>query len=263
MNDITIFSNTEFGEIRALEIDGEPWFVGKDVATALGYSNAKDAIKTHVEEEDKSIIQRSQNATLEIPNRGLTIISESGLYSLILGSKLESAKKFKHWVTREVLPSIRKHGMYATDELLDNPDLLIKVATALKEEREKNSKLSAENSMQKQIIGELQPKADYVNKILDNKGLVTITQIAKDYGMSGQAMNSLLHQLKVQYKTGKQWLLYADYHDKGYTHSKTIDITRSDGTPDVTMETKWTQKGRLFIYELLKRNGTLPIIERE
>lgn len=263
MNDITIFNNPEFGEIRTLEIDGQPWFVGKDVAIALGYADTDQALRAHVDNEDK--LTRKIDGLGQ--TRNMMIINESGLYSLILGSKLESSKKFKHWVTCEVLPSIRKHGAYMTEgtleQALTSPDFLIQLATKLKEEKEKNSKLVAESSMQKQIIGELKPKADYVNKILDNPGLVTITQIAKDYGMSGQAMNSLLHQLKVQYRTGKQWLLYADYHDKGYTHSKTINITRSDGTPDVTMETKWTQKGRLFIYELLKSNGTLPVIERK
>ena len=144
-----------------------------------------------------------------------------------------------------------------------NPDYLIQIATALKEEREKRKLLETENAQQKQIIGELKPRADYTDRILSNKGLVTITQIAKDYGMSGRKMNKLLEDLHVQYKQSGQWLLYADYHDKGYTHSKTINITRKDGTPDVTMETKWTQKGRLFIYDLLKSKDILPTIEQE
>ena len=105
-----IFNHPEFGNLRCIEKDGEPWFVGKDVATALGYANTKDAIYAHVDSEDKRIIQRSENTTLEIPNRGMTIINESGLYSLILSSKLESAKRFKRWVTSEVLPCIRKTG---------------------------------------------------------------------------------------------------------------------------------------------------------
>ena len=112
MNNLQIFKNEEFGEIRTLTINNEPYFVGKDVAEVLGYANSKDAIQKHVDDEDKQIIQRSQFATLEIPNRGLTIINESGLYSLILSSKLSTAKKFKRWVTSEVLPNIRKHGNY-------------------------------------------------------------------------------------------------------------------------------------------------------
>ena len=151
-----IFNSEEFGKVRTVTIDNEPWFVGKDVAEALGYKNTNDAIITHVDEEDKKIIQKSEITTLEnhipkdafpvnfvnadIPNRGLTVINESGLYALIFGSKLESATRFKHWVTSEVLPSIRKHGMYATDNVIDkilnNPDFGIELLTKLKEERE-------------------------------------------------------------------------------------------------------------------------------
>lgn len=123
--------------------------------------------------------------------------------------------------------------------------------------------MELENAQQKQIIGELQPKANYVDIILNNKSLVTITQISKDYGMTGQKMNKMLSELGIQYKQSGQWLLYRQYHDKGYTHSQTIDIVRSDGSPDVVMETKWTQKGRLFLYELLKGVGIVPIIERD
>ena len=118
-----------------------PVFVGKDVAKILGYVNTKDALANHIDAEDKTIIQRSENATLGIPNRGLTVINESGLYSLILSSKLPNAKKFKRWVTSEVLPSIRKHGMYAIDDLIADPDLGIAALNALKAEREKNKEL--------------------------------------------------------------------------------------------------------------------------
>lgn len=130
-------------------------------------------------------------------------------------------------------------------------------------EQEEKKVLQLTNQTQKQIIGELKPKADYTDTILKNKGLVTITQIAKDYGMSGTAMNELLHSLGVQFKQSNQWLLYQKHHDKGYTHSQTINIVRADGRPDVKMNTKWTQKGRLFIYNLLKENNILPVIERE
>ena len=123
--------------------------------------------------------------------------------------------------------------------------------------------LTTKSKQQEQIINELKPKADYVDTILQNKGLVTITQIAKDYGMSGREMNAKLHDLKIQYKQSGQWLLYSNYQTFGYTHSETIDIIRSDGRPDVTMETKWTQKGRLFLYDLLKDNGIVPVIERK
>ena len=258
MNDLKIFENAEFGSIRTVEINNEPWFVGKDVAEILGYGNPRQALKTNVDDEDKGVHQMDTLGG----NQSLTIINESGLYSLILSSKLPNAKHFKHWVTSEVLPVIRKHGMYATDELLSNPDFAISVFQQLKAEREEKQKLLTVNKQQQQIIGELQPKANYVDTILNNKGLVTITQIAKDYGMSGNKMNKLLNTYGVQYKQSGQWLLYSKYHDMGYTHSKTIDIVRSDGRPDIVMETKWTQKGRLFIYNLLKSNDILPIIEQ-
>jgi len=254
--DLQIFKNEDFGQVRALEINDEPWLVGKDVADILGYQNGSRDINRHVDEEDRTEIIIYDGRQ----NRKMIVINESGLYALVLGSKLQTAKKFKRWVTKEVLPSIRKHGAYMTPEKLQevilNPDTIISLATKLKEEQQLNQK-------QQQIIGELKPKADYTDRILKNKGLVTITQIAKDYGMSGQAMNAILKDLGVQYKQSGQWLLYRKHQSKGYTHSETIDIVRSDGRPDITMITKWTQKGRLFLYDLLKENGILPVIEQE
>lgn len=128
---------------------------------------------------------------------------------------------------------------------------------------ERNEQLELENNMQKQKIAEYEPKASYLDTILNNKSLVTVGQIAKDYGMSAQALNKLLHKLKVQYKQSGQWLLYSNLHDKGYTHSSTTEIEHKDGSTSVRMNTKWTQKGRLFIYDLLKDNNILPTIERD
>ena len=149
MNDLQIFKNTEFGEIRTMAIDNEPWFVGKDIASILGYTDTFGAIKKHVDEEDK---QNCQNNSFETP-RGMTIINESGLYSLILSSKLPKAKEFKRWVTSEVLPAIRKHGAYMTEQTLEqaltSPDFLIKLATELKTERAKRAELEAENTEMK------------------------------------------------------------------------------------------------------------------
>ena len=125
-----------------------------------------------------------------------------------------------------------------------------------------NEKLELENKMKDQQLNELKPKADYYDQILQSKSLVLISQIAKDYGYGAPTMNKKLHELGVQYKQGGQWLLYSKYQNKGYTHSRTINITRSDGRSDVRMQTEWTQKGRLFLYELLKKNGILPIIEQ-
>ena len=255
MKNIQIFKNKEFGEIRTVVNNNEIYFIGADIANGLGYKNTTDAIKRHVDKEDKANVVFHDGSQ----NRNLIGINESGLYSLILSSELPNAKQYKRWVTGEVLPSIRKHGAYMTpktiEEVLLNPDTIIQLATRLKEEQALTEK-------QQQIIGELKPKADYTDRILKNKGLVTITQIAKDYGMSGQAMNDLLHELKVQYKQSGQWLLYRDHQGKGYTHSETIDIVRSNGIADIKMNTKWTQKGRLFLYELLKENEVFPDIEK-
>ena len=259
MNELQIFENKEFGKIRTVEINSEPYFVGKDVADILGYQNGSRDIQRHVDAEDR---QNYQNGTFE-SNRGMTVINESGLYSLILSSKLPTAKKFKRWVTSEVLPSIRSHGMYATEELLANPDIAIAAFQALKVEREQRQLLQFECNKQKQIIGELKPNADYTDIILQSKSLVTVTQIAKDYGMSGTALNEMLHRYGVQYKQSGQWLLYSKYHNNGFTHSETVTITHSDGRTGTVMNTKWTQKGRLFIYNLLKSYGFLPVIERE
>lgn len=190
-------------------------------------------------------------------------IPENIFYRLAMKAKNEAAEAFQAKVADEIIPNIRKHGMYAVDALLDNPDFAIQTFQRLKEEREKRKALEVENAQQKQMIGGLKPKADYTDRILQNKSLVTITQIAKDYGMTGAAMNELLHKLGVQYKISDQWLLYAKYHDKGYVHSNTVPIDHKDGTTSTKMYTKWTQKGRLFIYNLLKGQDVLPIIERE
>lgn len=262
MNEIKIFENSEFGSVRTINIDGVIHFVGKDVAQALGYSNTRDALLKHVDDDDKNTVAICDGKG----NPNQTVINESGLYSLVLSSKLPTAKKFKRWVTSEILPSIRKHGAYMTENTLEkaltSPDFLIQLANQIKAEKEKNRQLETQMAINNQIISELQPKADYTDRILQNKGLVTITQIAKDYGTTGAKMNELLHQLKVQFKQSGQWLLYAKYQDKGYTHSETVDFYHSDGRPDVRMNTKWTQKGRLFLYQLLKKNGVVPVIEQ-
>lgn len=241
-------------ELRIIEKDGEAWFVGKEVAEILGYTNTRKALIDHVDEEDKGDVTIRDAIGR---NQIMITINESGLYSLVLKSKMPDAKKFKRWVTSEVLPSIRKHGAYMTNETIEqallNPDTLIQLATNLKEER--TQRLIAE-----QRVNELQPKADYYDSILKNKSLMTISIIAKNYGMSATKMNELLHDLGVQYKQSKTWLLYGKHQDKGYTHTEMIGVKGSD---NLKPSTKWTQKGHIFIYELLKKNGILPLIERK
>lgn len=255
MNELQIFKHDGFGEIRTLEINGEPWFVGKDVASILGYSNSRDALRKHVDEEDKGV------ANCDTPGgiQETTIINESGLYSLILSSKLPQAKAFKRWVTSEVLPAIRKQGAYSLGVPTNFRDALYLAY----QQQVTIEALETENAFKDQKIAELQPKADYLDTILQSKSLMTITQIAKDYGMSARTMNKKLHALGVQYKQGSQWFLYAKYQNRSYTSSETISVIQSDGREKVVMNTKWTLKGRIFLYNLLKEEGVLPMLEKE
>lgn len=256
MGDLQIFKNEEFGEVRTVEIEGKPFFCGSDVAKALGYAIPSKAVNTHCKGVSK----------MEAPTNGgvqeLLFIPEGDLYRLIVSSKLLTAEKFEHWVFDEVLPSIRKHGLYATDELLDNPDLIIQMATKLKEEREARKALEIENKVQSQQIAELQPKATYYDLILQCKDLLSMTEIAKDYGKSAKGMNKLLNEFGIQYKQGGVWFLYAKYQDKGYTQTKTQNYNRPDGTQGSRVHMYWTQKGRLFLYDLLKSEGVLPKVEQ-
>ncbi len=248
---LLLFNNEEFGEIRTLLIESEPWFVGNDIAAVLGYSRPVDAIRKRVEDEDKGV------AKLATPGgqQDYTIINESGLYSLILTSKLPTAKKFKRWVTSEVIPSIRKYGAYMTAETLyktmSDPRELAKLLNALADEKDKNKKLTADNAL-------LSVKAKYYDKILASPDAIPVTFIAKDYGMSASAFNRMLYHYGIQYPLRKSWCLYQDYAEKGYTQTKTYSYSENR----VCVHTCWTQKGRLFLYEFLKSNGILPLCER-
>lgn len=173
--------------------------------------------------------------------------------------KLDMAKEIAMIQRNEKGKEVRQYFIQVEKDF-NSPEKIM--ARALKIAEGKLNVLQLENTQQKQLIGELKPKADYLDQILQSKALVTITAIAKDYGMSAKAFNKKLHELKVQFKQGHQWFLYSEYHNCGYTHSETVEYTHKDGRKDVTMNTKWTQKGRLFLYELLKKNGLVPTIER-
>ena len=232
-----IFKSKEFGQIRTCMMDGETYFVGKDVTDALGYGNSRDALKKHVDEEDK---QASRFATGGQKYQ-MTIINESGLYSLILSSKLESAKRFKRWVTSEVLPAIRKNGRYELEQ--------------------QNRVLESRNALLEEITVQQKPLTDYARTILSSTQTVTITQIAQDYGMSPVGMNQLLFKLHIQHKVGGQWILYIPYLNKGYVQSFSSYFVKENGEVQVKLHTRWTQQGRLFLYEELKKAGVLPLIE--
>ena len=257
--ELQIYKNAEFGSVRTTTIGGQPYFVGKDVTDILGYQNGSRDVNRHVDEEDRQKAMFFDG----MQDKETIIINESGLYSLILSSKMPNAKKFKRWVTNEVLPAIRKHGIYATDDLIANPDLAIAAFTALKEERERNKTLTAAVAVQQQQIAEMKPKATYYDVVLKCKDAVNITVIAKDYGWSGIRMNEYLHNKGIQFKQGDTWLLYQKHADKGYTRTNTHVYEDSNGFEHTKVHTKWTQKGRLFIYEQLKADGIYPQIEME
>ena len=249
-------------EFRIYGTVENPLFLAKDVSNWIEHTDLSRMVGL-VDEDEK--LKRTLYVSGQ--NREMWFLTEDGLYEVLMQSRKTIAKQFKKKV-KEILKSIRKHGMYATDELLDNPDLLIAAATKLKEERaarleaeKKVKSLTLINAQQNQMIGELQPKATYYDLILQNNSLLAISVIAKDYGMSGTSLNKKLHEFGVQYKLGEQWLLYAKYHDKGYTSSKTQNYSRTDGSQGSKLHTYWTQKGRLFIYELLKQNDILPLLE--
>lgn len=245
MNTPQIF-NFEQNEVRTFLENDVPYFVANDVAKTLGYKNPSKATNDHC----KKAIETWGNDSLGRRQK-FKIIPESDVYRLIIKSNLPNAEKFEAWVMEEVLPQIRKHGMYATDDLLNNPDLLIEVATKLKEER--TLRLVAE-----QKVAEMQPKVNYHDIILANKSVTPISFIAKNYGMSAMQMNKLLHDFGIQYRQGKAWLLYAKYQNEGYTH---IEMVPVQGTDNLKPIMKWTQKGHLFLYNFLKEHDILPNIE--
>ncbi len=265
MDELHVFNNSEFGQLRTVTINGEPWMVGKDVATALGYAKPENAIASHVDAEDKTttLIQ----GTGSNYKSNAVCINESGLYSLVLSSKLPTAKKFRRWVTSEVIPSIRKHGAYITpdtiDKMISTPEFGIKLLTALKDEQEKNRALEAENALQKQAIADFEPIKQYVDTILESKGTLATTQIAADYGMSAQQLNRVLKEEGIQWNVNGQWILRKKYMGMGLTSSKTIQFTHADGRPDTRVQTVWTQKGRLRIHEILTARGITAVMDRD
>lgn len=247
MNELQIFKNEEFGEIRTATIDGEPWFVGKDVASALGYVNASKAVSTHINEEDrilKTLEADSQNGN--VVKTQTALINESGLYSLILSSKLSSAKRFKHWVTSEVLPSIRKHGVYAVDELLSNPDMAIKAFTALKEEREKNKLLQADNQRMK-------PKEIFADAVSTSHTSILIGDLAKILKQNGidtgqkrlfewmREHGYLIKRNGVDYNMPTQKSM-----ERGLFEIKESTVNNPDGSVRINKTTKVTGKGQQY-----------------
>ena len=249
MNNLKIFENAEFGQIRTAEVDGEPWFVGKDVAEALGYAEPRSAVSKKVEEVDRGV------AEMETPSgkQNMTIINESGLYALIFGSKLESAKRFKHWVTSEVLPAIRKHGAYAVDELLNNPEMAIKAFTALKEEREKNKRLQTD-------VDRMKPKEIFTDAVSASKTSILIGDLVKILKQNGinTGQNRLFETLRKDgyliKQKGSNWNMPTQRAmEMGLFEIKESTHIDGNGCNVTTKTTKVTGKGQqYFINRYLK-----------
>lgn len=255
MNELKIFENPAFGQVRTVEREGEPWFVGKDVAEALGYSNTKDALTAHVDEEDKSILQRSEIATIEnhipksalpmnftsadVPNRGLTIINESGLYSLVLSSKLSTAKSFKRWITSEVIPSIRKNGGYIAGQAELSPEELMARAlmVAQKTLAERDARISA-LTVENQIMA---PKAEYFDDLVDRNLLTSFRETAKQLEVKEKAFIAFLLEKKFIYRDKKGKLMPYAEKNNGLFEVKEFfnEKTQWSGT-----QTMITPKGR-------------------
>ena len=213
-------------------------FCGKDVAEALGYSNTKDALLRHVETEDKL----GSRITTSGQSRTMTFINESGLYSLILSSKLDSAKRFKHWVTSEVLPSIRKQGGYMVARADESDEMILARALQI-----------METAVQRrdEEIARLKPRAEYADHVLDAITCITTTQLAKELGMTAQQLNRLLCEMHIQYWQSGQYMLYADYARMGLAKSRTSTHTTSSGVVLTEVYLVWTERGREFIHQLL------------
>lgn len=242
MNEVKIYNSEEFGDIRTVTIDNEPWFVGKDVAVSLGYKDTSDALKKHVADEDKLTRCFADSGQ----NRQMYIINESGLYALIFGSKLESAKRFKHWVTSEVLPAIRKHGVYAVDELLSNPEMAIKAFTALKEEREKNKALEADNQRMK-------PKEIFADAVATSHTSILIGDLAKLLKQNGveTGQKRLFEWLRENgyliKRKGADWNMPTQKAmELGLFEVKESTVNNPDGSVRINRTTKVTGKGQQY-----------------
>lgn len=264
MNELQIFKNEEFGEMRTTEINKIPYVCLADVCKILAIKNARDC-KTRLNRD--GVVTTDGVDNLGRKNQ-ITFINESNLYKVIFQSRKPEAEKFTEWVTSEVLPSIRKTGGYiAGEEKMTEDELILRAMNVLNTKvenlKQKNKQLEAENEKQNQAIGELKPKADYTDRILQCDDLTKVNVIACDYGFSAVEFNKILKKFGVQYKEGKDWLLYRKYRGKGYTQTKTFEYPHKNGTKGSRTTMYWTQKGRLFLYEFLKTKGMLPRMEEE
>jgi len=263
-NELTVFENEKFGKLEVLVENGKEYFPATETAKILGYKDPNKAINTHCKKDGwviRPVIDRLGRTQEK------KFINEGNLYRLIAKSNLPQAEVFESWVFDEVLPTIRKTGMYVTDNVWDtimnDPEKLGEVLINYGKVKKEKELLEEENQIQKQLIAEYKPIKEYVDTILSSEDTMTTTQIAADYGFSAYELNKTLNEQRVVRKVGGQWILYIEHMNKGYTKSETMTVKKKDGTDKVVANTKWTQKGRLFIHNLLENLGIKANMDRE
>ncbi len=249
--DISIMTHPQFGEVRTtFDENGTILFRASDVAKALGYSDVQKAVRIHC--RGVAILSTPSNGG----NQPTSFIYEPDLYRLVAKSKLPLAEKFEKWIFEQVLPTIRQNGFYATKSILENPDFIIEYGMKLKQEQEDKYRLEEELCCLQEVMADYVPKISYLESILNSVCCLTTTQIGADYGISAIKLNRILHDERVQWRVGNQWVLYVDHMDNGLTESETILV--NNGLRSV-VSTKWTQKGRLLIHDILTKRGIYPL----
>jgi prophage antirepressor-like protein len=278
MSEITIFKNDQFGEIRTSGTAENPLFCLNDICKVLELDQVS-RVKSRLSDPGVTSIKvwvqtgMKNDGTPAMRETDMTFINEMNLYKVIMRSDKPQAEPFQDWVCGEVLPSIRKNGGYIAANGLNDEEIMARALDIAhktierkqienRELKKENVRLENENIQLIAENQELKNDRNYLDIIMRSRALLTITQIAQDYGMSGKALNKKLADMRIQYSCNGQWTLYAPYKDKGFVSSRTIDITRADGRPDTVMHTEWTQAGRKFLYEELKKEGIIPMLER-
>ena len=277
MSEITIFKNDQFGEIRTAGTADNPMFCLSDVCRVLDLqaSDVKKRLKEPWVDSIKVGVQTGtkKDGTPSMQSIGMIFVNEQALYNVIMRSDKPQAEPFQDWVCGEVLPSIRKNGGYIAASGLSDEEIMARALDIAhktierkqienRELKKENVRLENENIQLIAENHELKNDRNYLDLIMRSRALLTISQIAQDYGMSGKALNKKLADMGIQYSINGQWILYAKYKDCGYVSSRSFDITRADGRPDVVLHTEWTQAGRKFLYEELKKQGIIPMLER-
>ena len=252
MNNIQIFSSPQFGDIRVSGTSEQPLFCLVDICRPLGLEQIT-RVKSNLDEDGVTISKVIDSMGRE---QDANFVTESGLYQVIFQSRKPEAKQFRKWVTSEVLPSIRKHGAYMTQDTIQkaitNPDFLIQLATELKVEQQRRIEAEETSRLQQEQLKIAAPKVQYVDEVLQSVNTYNVNLIAKELGMSAETLNKKMHDMKVIYRNGQTWVLTAKYQGKGYTKTRTHSFTRSDGTIGTSMLTVWTESGRKFIHSLFK-----------